>query len=317
MGIENLNGIQWYKFQAIEKTIERDALRTLHGTGYTDCFRMHHIDTQILELDENGDPKKISVAKTDKKGTVITGKDGKPIMQQVDIVIIEGHTIPNKTNWKNFINWLGEDEPLWFCDFVDGKIVVNGNKERLKNKLREWELDHRGGTNKGKARMLIHPKQKKTFETYLDFTVTYWTIQNKHKMMSKDGWGFADPWVFQEMSRIINFNKTEIPKMYETVHKSLDTNMNKIIHEKVKDAVIEAYGLIESPLTDQRTDQLIDEISQRLEMDDTSITSLAQSIIDNLSQQMHQLFLKEKRNISPEIIDRHEDLLENGEEKSA
>src|SRR5882762_6695450 len=91
--------------------------------------------------------------------------------------------------------------------------------------------------------------------------------------------------------------------MYETVHKSLDTNMNKIIREKVGIAVIEVCGMIEAPLTDERMDQLIDEISQRLEIDDTSITNLAQSIIDDLSKQMHQLFLKEKRTISPEPLE--------------
>ena len=135
--------------------------------------------------------------------------------------------------------------------------------------------------------------------------------------MSIEGWGFADPWVFQEMSRIISFSKTEIPKMYETVHRCLDTNLNSIIHEKISLAIAETCNQIEIPLSDEQTSHFIQEVSQKLEMDGTSINSITQSIVNDLSIQMHQIFLKEKRNISPEIVDRHDDLLGSGEGKSA
>jgi hypothetical protein len=302
MGIENLSGFQWSRFSALEKIPERDGLITLHGTGYTDCFRMHHIETQIIELDEYGEPKENLIPKKDKEGKLIKDRKGNPIMEQIDIVILEGRTIPDKVNYKKFMEWLKEDDPIWFNDFVDGKIIPNGTKNYYIDKLREWEIIHRDGSGKGRARRITHPKQKKVFDKYLDFAITYWIMNNKHKKMSREGWGFADPWVFQEMSRILSFNKTAIPKMYETVHKCLDTNMNAIIQDKVAIAVVEACQLIGMPLREESTEQLIEKVFQSLQMDDSSINNLAQYIVDDLSKQMHQLFLKEKRNISPEPL---------------
>ena len=282
--LSSLTPIGTMHFMACEKRIERESLSSVYGSSYNDCMDIHSINPHIVALDEMG----------------------KPILRdEQEEIILDAQSIMNKVNWDRFLYWAKEQMPLWFSDVSQGMIVQGGTRKRLEEKMFVWECQIRDGVNREKVEKLIHPNQLKLLRLYIHHTVNYWILRNKLEAMSSHDIGFSNEYVYQEVKRIINFNKVEVPQMYRSVNKTILTNLTPIIEKAFTGIIKEALLSIDQSTTDEKVHIIASVINARIDVrsviQEEHVKVLARGVVEELSQQMHRIFVVERPNIVPEL----------------
>ncbi len=282
--LSSLTPVGTMHFMACEKRIERESLSSFYGSSYNNCMEIHSISPYIVTMDEMGDP------------VIHEGKEE---------VIMDAQSIMNKTNWDRFLDWSKEQRPLWFSDVSQGQIIQGGARKRLEDKMFIWECQIRDGVNREKIEKFSHQRQLQLLQRYIHHTVNYWILRNKLEAMSSHDIGFSNDYVCQEVKRIINFNKVEVPQMYRSVNKTILSNLTPIIQKSFMHVLKGAILSIEPSTTDEKIQILSSVIMARLDVrrviQEEHVKLLAQGIVDELSQQMHRIFVMERPNIIPDL----------------
>jgi hypothetical protein len=243
------HGRDHMRFVKMEQRAERYGLNFVYGTNYADCLRMYGI------------PVSLKFEWVDSKGDT----------HEEEVFASNSINVSSKGKWekgkrKNFEMFL-----LW-ADYEEYPASFTGIKDNLVEKWYQWETgyeaDGKPSRVNGKCIYITDSGDKKWLRQVISIAVIRRIMEAKHALwLNNEDEGFCDPYVGQEMSKIINFSSREIPKVYEAINKSF---------------------------ADTKVD---------LKMTDEDKKFLAQDIIDKLSKWLHDMYKMEKRTIAPDTID--------------